>query len=261
MIILPTKPQSYLEILIMAYHITNRTYLKTFPFFILLLASSFAFNITQDWISYYNNTNQLGKLLLGFMLLIALFFLCYSFIGAVIYRIHCLIKYEDQGFIESFIIGCKKSIPLILISILYILGILFGLIFLIIPGILISIYFIFAVYLIYLNFGILTSLKESYRLVQGHWWRTAINVSLASLAIIVAILIFFVIIYYVVDFLQYLMATFHFNHPILIAVFVSAIITLFMIFIYNFSIAFMLTCIYDLQLRKSFEDNKLRTVP
>lgn len=80
---------------------------------------------------------------------------------------------ERSSFGELFSLGTKKYGLTLGFYILYFLF-LIGLFFLfIIPGIIFSIYWVLAIYvLIYENKGVIDSLKGSYNLVRNRWWRT-----------------------------------------------------------------------------------------
>lgn len=247
-ITLPNTPQGYLDIFKTSFRISKYTFVKTFPLFVLVFVSSFAFLKIENWVRNYKEIDL--KIIIGCMLLLGFFIICYASIGGVIYRMIGLIRQQDPGFILAFKAGFKKIIPLIVVSILYGLSMILGLVLLIIPGIIVSIYFVFSIFLIYENCGIIDSFIESYRIVKHHWWRTSINLCLGSLFVCFSVILVNVLMLFVLDLNDILMKQTYSLLSYFFEGFIICLAFILLMMVYNFSIAFMLNCIHDLRIRK-----------
>jgi hypothetical protein len=76
---------------------------------------------------------------------------------------------------EALALSVRKFVPLLAAYILYYLIMLFGLILLIIPGIFLSIkLYYFQYFILFDNKGVIESLRLSWQMVKGNWWRTAL---------------------------------------------------------------------------------------
>lgn len=74
----------------------------------------------------------------------------------------------------SFDWAAKNFFPLIWTSVAAFFAILFGYILLVIPGVILSVYLYFAIYANVIDGEVgIKALKQSYRVVKGHWWNTA----------------------------------------------------------------------------------------
>lgn len=245
---LPNKPQSYIELFKTSFRMSKHTFIKNLPLFILVFVGSYGFLETENWIVAYKKMDL--NSVIASLLLLVFFIICYAAIGGVIYRMNGLIKQQDPGFVQSFKIGFKKIIPLIVVSVLYTLSIVLGLILFIIPGIMVSIYFVFSIYLIYQNFGMIASFKESYGLVKDHWWRTAINIFLASLFVFLVVILVNILMLASLDVKDMLIKPIYTLPSYFFDGFIRGLAYLLLMMVYNFSIAFMLNCIHDLRIRK-----------
>lgn len=257
MITLPQNPQTHLEIFKTAYQISKISFLKTLPLFILAFAFSYAGHFISAWIDYSTKMNNFGQAIIGIILLLVSLFFCYAAFGGAIYRMHSLTTRQDPGFGDSFYYGNKKVFPLIAVGILYALATLVGLILLIVPGIMVMFYLAFSMYLLYMDFGIIDSIKESYRLIKNNWWRTLINILLVCLATILVIAIFIGIVTGFVVVVQTITGAGQQPMGLGFSALVILAAAILLLIIYNYSIAFMLTCIYDLKIRKAKENAAL----
>jgi len=80
---------------------------------------------------------------------------------------------KDASFGELLSMSFSKFLPALGLGIVSGLGIMLGLVLLVIPGIALSIYWVFAMYELVVNDrGIMDSLKTSYALIKERWWRT-----------------------------------------------------------------------------------------
>lgn len=102
--------------------------------------------------------------------------------AALIKQIDSSVTGKKLNFIEALFAGFSKSFTIMGISILTFIIVLIGLALLVLPGIYIGVVLFFASLLpVVENMGVIDSLKESYRLVQGHWWRTFFSLFLIGL--------------------------------------------------------------------------------
>ncbi len=75
---------------------------------------------------------------------------------------------------EAVLTGLTRLPAMLGASILYVLAIIFGMILLIVPGIIISVYWIlYAIAVVADRKGPVQSLGYSYQLIKGYWWRSA----------------------------------------------------------------------------------------
>lgn len=76
---------------------------------------------------------------------------------------------------EALALSVRKFVPLLAAHILYYLIIMFGFIFLLIPGIFLSVkLYYFQYFILFDNKGVIESLRLSWQMVKGNWWRTAL---------------------------------------------------------------------------------------
>ncbi|WP_424283400.1 hypothetical protein [Eudoraea sp.] len=118
--------------------------------------------------------------------------------AAAIIRIRAVFTSETMSFGLAMLGGMKRAPAVIGASLIYMLAFLVGSILLIVPGIYISVMLAFAFYAAAAdNNGPIESIKYSYGLVKGNWWRTA---GLLTIMMIV-VLVFYVAVGFVVGIL------------------------------------------------------------
>lgn len=128
----------------------------------------------------------------------------YFFIASIVSAIICsfmtcsliynsLYKKKRMGFKETLLGGKKYFLKYILFFIVHGIFLALSYLFFIIPGIAFHVFWIFSAYiLIGENSKIIESLKKSYRLIKGKWWRT-FGLSLLFILTVVGIMILSVI--------------------------------------------------------------------
>lgn len=110
----------------------------------------------------------IGAFLLYLVLSIVIF-------SAMVLRVGSVANGTPLGIGESLRQGLRRSPSLLGTGVLYALICFFGLLLLIVPGIWLSVAFIFAMYAAVLdNKDPIDSLGYSWQLVKGNWWRTAV---------------------------------------------------------------------------------------
>ena len=98
-----------------------------------------------------------------------------GFYLAVVCRVGSIAYGGDLSFGASASMGMRRLFPVIVASVLYVIAIMLGYVLLIIPGIFLGLSLAFyALCIVLEGDGIIESLKHSFRLMWGHWWRTAV---------------------------------------------------------------------------------------
>jgi len=112
------------------------------------------------------------------------------FYGAIIARIDACIKTTGMTFSEAVQVGARRLLPMILCFILYGLAVVGGLLLLVVPGLILALSLGMAPYLVITeNLGPVDALKRSHNLVWGHWWRTAIIITVIMFILMSAYLL------------------------------------------------------------------------
>lgn len=113
------------------------------------------------------------------------------FMAAAIIRIRAGFTSETTSFGQAMLAGMKRAPAVIGASLIYMLAFLVGSILLIVPGIYLSVMLAFAFYAAAAdNKGPIESIKYSYGLVKGNWWRTA---GLLTIMMFVAVVFYFAV--------------------------------------------------------------------
>lgn len=116
-------------------------------------------------------------------ILIALFIFC-GIYAALIKQIDSSVKGKKLNFIEALFAGFSKSFTILGACIIAGIAVVIGLALLVLPGIYIGIALFFVSFLpVVENLGVMDSLKESMRLVSGHWWRTFFSLFIVGIVI------------------------------------------------------------------------------
>lgn len=110
--------------------------------------------------------------------------------GAIIAKIHSVARSRPINLSQAFAVGLQRFLPLVICGLLYAIAVTFGLIALIIPGIILSLTLLFGPYAVVAdNMGPLEALKYSHNLVWGNWWRTAAVVGVATFVLMVGMIL------------------------------------------------------------------------
>ncbi len=201
---LPQQPQSIGDVLSNGFRLYCVGFKKII---VLLLVSSFFATLPEvlaDFleIDIIDVTSDTIRWTPSHFLIIILYILS-MLVSFVIYS---AIAIQFWGIIHSNTPSIKASLkrglvclaPILFASILYGLAVMFGLVLLIVPGIMLSIYLLFYGYFILFEHdGIIASLKHSYQLVRGHWWETAIIQTVISIIMMVVFVVLFVVFIFV----------------------------------------------------------------
>ncbi len=248
---LPEQPQTISDIVRTGFWIWKATIKQAMPFALALAILNLVFQMLMQWLgagealNYLSSSSSLMEVnapeltMPSFSVFVcvsaylAIFMILYT---AMIYGIDRSIHFERLQPRIVFQVGLQKALPFLAVTILSGLIMLVGFFLFIIPGVMASVYLLFAPYiLVTSDKGVVDSLRESYRLVSGSWWFT-------STAFSVAILIF-IVIALLGNFAEYEQ-----NYLVWIT---DGIVILLM---YPMGISFMLALLYDLQNRKKSSD-------
>ncbi len=191
MFTLPTQPQTIGETLDTGF----KLYFKSFKqvFFISLIMNSMW--LINSFV-YGTNTFQQGGIasedVLGMFGLIAFILLFYLiFQAAIIHRINNFAHNSQTSIAESFQLGLKIFLPMLLATIINGLVLMVGFLLLIIPGVALAIYLmLFPVAMVTESCGPVDALQRSMDLVKKNWWR--------SMLIVTVVMIVYSILYSVV---------------------------------------------------------------
>ncbi len=177
MFTLKSEPQDKLSIIQQGFHLYKHIFWLALPY--SLLASIFIF-IPQLFIDVTPPFHliQLGQNIPFIASSLICWLLGFIFLSALMFRIYCITSMLPLSFINSISHALFKLIPLLLLGILYALMVVSGTLFLVIPGIILTISLMFS-FILFLtdNQNVLQTLLTSHRLVWGHWWHTLFVIS------------------------------------------------------------------------------------
>lgn len=199
MLNLPAQPLNSLKVLGLGLKIWKATLNQSMPFALLAATVTMVFNLIMMVLGIDNSQTgqasqqiqlqswQLGVLL--FSLVAYLFLSLFATCGMII-QIYRAAYGTPLDFNSTTKVSIKKMVPFFIVNILYVLSVLLGSLLLIIPGILLTIYFVCASYLVVItDKGIINSFKDSYALVKGSWWHASTVLFLIWLCAFILILV------------------------------------------------------------------------
>lgn len=238
MIAIPTKSQTTREVLKTGFRVWRDTFWRILPFAFLsgLLLMAQPWEVTKDggtFAKFIPLLNWILTLILN---------------AGMIYRIDSIVQNKDLGFKHALYIGFRKAPVLMIASLLYLLSVVGGLIFLIVPGLILLISLVFSTYLVVItDIKVLNSLKVSYRLVSGHWWYVAGVSLLLFLFCLVGVVVLTTIMIVIIQ----LNATYGFGVSVEGISLILA--TLIYIWYATYLYSNMLALLYDLQIKSSLQ--------
>ncbi len=180
--------------------------------------------------------------------------------AAMIHRMDRVAQNEDASLEMSFSVACKKALPFALVALLS-SGIMAAGYFLLgIPGIILTVYFIFPAYLVIMdNKGVKAAIKDGYKLVKNNGWHIAEvlgYISIALLAVLGVLGILNVLLSYTFFKISFLItdtkAAFNLINtlPPKIEYFTLLFSSITAIILYPLSNACVMAALYDLKARK-----------
>jgi len=113
-----------------------------------------------------------------------------GFYGAVVGRMNGEAQQQPLSAGDALALGLRRLLPLVAVTVLYMVIMMLGFLLLIIPGIIFGLSLMFSFYVVLLEGkGPLAGLAESHRLVWGNWWRTLVIISVATVIVMAAYLL------------------------------------------------------------------------
>lgn len=190
MFTLPTQPQTIGEILDTGF----KLYFKSFKhvFFISLVMNSlwliysfvYGADIAQNGVQA-NDAFGIISMIIGILMIYIIFQV------AIIHRINNFATNSMVNIGESFQLGLKIFLPMLLATLLNGLIIMIGLILLLIPGVVLAIYLmLFPVAMTIESCGPVQALQRSMDIVKQNWWR--------SMLVLTVVMIVYMILYSVI---------------------------------------------------------------
>jgi hypothetical protein len=111
--------------------------------------------------------------------------------GALIARIDAVARGAPLSLGAALSVGLQRLAAMILSGFVVIIVVVIGLCLLIIPGLILMIWLVFAPFaVVILRRGPIQSLSYSYAIVRGHWWRTAALLTIIGIVLMVVYLLF-----------------------------------------------------------------------
>lgn len=152
---------------------------------VLAGAASLLSSLYTRWIEIVAATSDPGVgaalSLIGFLVVVAPSLVL---MAAIVARVDAVAKGRRLALRESLMIGWRR-LPAVLGALLcYAVSVAVGLVLFIIPGMILSVSFVFGAYAAVTDeMGTFEALSYSRRLVRGHWWRTAALVSVIGIIV------------------------------------------------------------------------------
>jgi hypothetical protein len=113
---------------------------------------------------------------------------------AVIATLSAVMHGRELPIAEAVRVGGRKVLPFLVSSVLYAFAVTFGLLLLVVPGVLFGVSLAFCMVAVVVDdAGPLASFRQSHRLVRGNWWRTLVLLSV----VLAVLLVFYVLLGFV----------------------------------------------------------------
>jgi hypothetical protein len=250
MYVKPTSPQSIGQVLDGSFRLTAASLRHTWVLALLAGLASYAATV-------YQFTRGGGALAQPFtvpqdpiywILYVTGLLLTLLFLAAIYLRIDAVASGDPDG--SNALAAAVPRLPLlVVIWILYMLAVIIGCILLVVPGMIVLVSMMLAMPIfLFEDKGPIASLTSSHRLVWGHWWRTAVILTVAGIVILV--------LYFIVAFIAAAIAPLAAGGEALLATLISAAIVLALlgIIVTPFMAALLLNIYWDLKLRKEGGD-------
>lgn len=191
-------------------------------------------------------THQSPLMLLIFFAFIVISLLLHA---GMTYRINAAVNKNVLSFDKALLIACRKVLPIVGVYCLTVIMIAAGLMLLVIPGIMVMFYLICAHILVVLtDLGVIESIRESFRLVSGNFWRVVGIFILTALLYLGISIIFGIVIGLLFAVLQLFLGDLLLPVKENAGIFFGGFMLLFL---YPLLTTCLLSLYYDLQRRKS----------
>ena len=192
---MPGKPETIGKTLDAGF----RLYFKSFKYIILFavifaivgLLPSILYSPTSTWDAGVQSVDD-TLALYGIIFVTQMF--NNIFVIAMVWRINSLTLGEPCDIGSAFSVGLRKFIPLIFLNILYTLAWVFGMLLLFVPGVFLSVAFIYSgLTMITENRNPIDALSRSWDMVKNNWWRTMVIVSVAFMIYSILLSVLFLV--------------------------------------------------------------------
>jgi hypothetical protein len=250
---IPTTPQTLTQVVKTGISLWRITLKQTFPFGLIFAITSLAFHFLFPPISIQQNTVPLltPKLFGNVGLWVAFLIILVWLHAALVTCINQAAQGHYLRFHEIIYSSLQRVYSLSLVMILSFSAIGVGFLFFIIPGLILSVFFIFSAYIVVIEEkGVIASIRESFKLVAGNWWYTMSAFSTVSLIYFI-IAFLFNLIGFGLDFLFLMMVENLFAKASGVKVYVTSVTNgLIIALLYPLYHACIMAMFYDLRLKK-----------
>lgn len=172
--------------------------------------------------------------------------------AGLVLQIDAFSKGQSLAVGDAVMGGLPVFFPVLIASLLYGFGVIIGFILLVVPGIILSIYWVlFIPAAIIDRAGPIGSISRSYQLIRGSWWRTTILFTVFMLINIVIYTILFV--FFIGGTIGGMSAAGDMD-PTIVNIISLVVIPILTTFITPFGLCFLLAIHHDLVLRKEGSD-------
>lgn len=190
----PSAPASIGGVLDDGFRLFKACFMDCLPFLILMGAAAAVPNMLMPGSAELQANPELLTEFLGPVVLLGLLVsflaqaLCFAATAAAIHR---RVTEGSANLAGSFATGLARMPAVLIGGLIWALACGIGIVLLIIPGIWVSIAFLLFGYACVVDkAGPLKGLSASHNLIKGHWWRTAVIMSVVTLVVIVIYVLF-----------------------------------------------------------------------
>jgi hypothetical protein len=178
------QPQTVFQVVGNGYRLWIQTFSKAFPFALLVGVLNVCLQLGMArYTNLYADASTVDQQAVvaadsagfsGALLLSTLAFTIISLIlhAGMAYRINAAANETEVAFDQAFYVGCKKAFSLMGVYFLNFVAIMIGFILLIAPGFVVAVFMVFSYLIVVItDKSAMESVRESFRLVSGNFWR------------------------------------------------------------------------------------------
>lgn len=254
MAIQPGQPQSIGEVLDTAFQLYKASVIKVWPICLLLVVVS---SPPSVYMIVQGGANPADPLAAMAMMSNPTYWLIYAFsviltlwaVAALYVQQHAIGTDENAGTGAALQTALGRTLPLVLMTILFAIAVAIGSILLLVPGLILMVSLMLGANLLIIEGrGPLASLKGSHSLVWGDWWRTAGILTIGFIVVLVVYSAAGLLVGIVVPFIGAAdVLMFALVSGVLIGVVMNVLVT-------PFYVALLIAVYWDLKLRKEGGD-------
>jgi len=256
-------PKTIVEVIKHGFQLWANTFMKAIPFSLLLGIINMGLQFGMKPYLPHQDGKLSGSTegmhavstvpeMPGYIFLYLIAFMVFSLIihAGMSYRINAIVLRTEPTFDKALLVGVRKVFPILGVWILTSLAMFVGFMALVIPGVVIGVYFAFSYLLVVItDKGIIESIRESCRLVSGNFWHT--------LGALVLIGLTYIVLAFALAFLLGLLA--FVLEPVVKENLYIVMSSVVIVILYPFFTTCLLAVLYDLQNRKSLDSNQKPT--